>query len=360
MLKFTTTLFCSLSLAFSIVTTSCKHKKDDTENTTPTTTVIGDINASTDVMGYNILKCLPGIWNGSLTSTTALGGFPQWIVDFRPIMASQVTSENELDSLNDIFMNFFIVKHNNAYKMAFRNGGTFAGMKRISYTVIDSVSETPNNYFYRFSDFKAGRNRLYMEARFKYDSLILHVYTNKYNTLATAQTHFIWRAKLQDTTSAQAAKAHFNFPQKQMVKDFSTTFDNMSEAIYYDESQDPYPTQPYLGTTTVNLSYGNGRTPDPAKKVILTITTQPLFSGYTYNASQLKYISRYVVLSATDNSFTFKNMHPGIYYVYPFYDNNGDGTASSGDWMSSNFNNTFTLNAEGSTTVNSTIDFTIP
>lgn len=349
-----------LCLTFAIVFTSCKNKKEEPEDTTPTPTPIEDINSSTDVMGYNILKHLPGIWDGGLTSTTALGGFPSWVVDFRPIMASQVTSCNELDSLNDIFMNFFIVKHANTYKMAFRNGGYFAGMKRISYTVIDSVSETPNNYFYRFSDFKSGKTRLHADVLFKDDSLILHVYTNKYNTLTTAQTHFIWRAQLQDTASAQAAKTHFSYPQKLMVKDFSTTFNNMSEAIYYDETEDPYPSQPYLGETTVNISYGNGHTPVASKKVFLMLTTQPLFNGIIYNASQLKYRSRYVITSSTDNAFTFKNMHPGSYYLYSFYDNNDDGNFSSGDWMSSNFNNTFTLAPQGNSTVNTTIDFTIP
>jgi len=33
-----------------------------------------------------------------------------------------------------------------------------------------------------------------------------------------------WTAKLQDTTSCQAAVAHFDFPKKTLTKDFSTTF----------------------------------------------------------------------------------------------------------------------------------------
>ena len=40
-------------------------------------------------------------------------------------------------------------------------------------------------------------------------------------------------------------------------------------------------------------------------------------------------------------------MHPGNYYLYSLYDANGDGTFSSGDWMSSNLTNTFTLGALG-------------
>jgi hypothetical protein len=149
-----------------------------------------------------------------------------------------------------------------------------------------------------------------------------------------------------------------------MVKDFSTTFDSRPEAIYYnaDLASDPYPmgAQPYLGKTTVNVSFGSGFTPSSTKKVFLMITTQPLFSGFTFNASALKYRSRYVFLASTDNSYTFDYMHPGNYYLYSLYDANGDGTFSSGDWMSSNLTNTFTLSPLGTQTVGTTIDFTIP
>lgn len=349
-----------LSTCFSLLLLSCKHDKKSSE--TPATADIGPISSSSDVKGYGILSHLPGIWNGPVTSSTALGSYPEWVVDFRPVSAAQVSAKNELDSLNNILMGFFIVKHDNAYKMAFRNGGGFAGSQRIAYAVCDSVSETTNNYFYRFSDLRAGKNRVYVDVLFKDDSLIMHVYTNVYNTLSAPVTHMLWKARLQDPTSAQAAITHFSFPQKQLVKDFSHTFDSKPDAVYYDLASDPYneTAQPYLGKTTVNVSFGSGYTPDPSKKVFLLITTQPLFSGFTYDASKLKYRSRYVFLASTDHAFTFSYMHPGSYYLYALYDANGDGTFSSGDWMSSNLSNTFTLAELGSQSVNTTIDFTIP
>ncbi|MBL0330722.1 MAG: hypothetical protein IPP64_15245 [Bacteroidetes bacterium] len=360
-MKTTVNIVLGLSLVLSLFSTSCKDKKD-TEETPPPVSGSGGIDASTTVTGYNILSRLPGIWNGPVTSTTALGSYPEWIVDFRPVSAAQVSAKNELDSVNNILMGFFIVKHDGAYKMAFRNGGGFAGSQRIAYAVIDSVSETTNNYFYRFSDFKAGQNRVYTNVLFKDDSLIVHVYTNVYNTLSSPQTHMLWRAQLKDNTSAQPAITAFSFPQKQMVKDFSNTFDAVSEAIYYNSSTDPYDeaSQPYLGKTNVNVSFDGTHVPDPVKKVFLMITTQPLFSGFTYLPAQLKYRSRYVFLASTDNAFTFNYMHPGSYYLYSLYDANGDGTFSSGDWMSSNLTNTFTLGALGTQNVNTLIDFTIP
>jgi hypothetical protein len=361
MIKRYLTQLLLLVFAFFIFS-SCKRHKDPEEEVPVTPTDIGAINSNTNVKGYGILNHLPGIWDGPVTSSTPLGNYPEWIVDFRPVSASQVSAKNELDSLNNILMGFFIVKHNNEYKMAFRNGGGFAGAQRISYAVIDSVSESTNNYFYRFSDFRAGKNRVYINVLFKDDSLIMHVFTNKYSTLTSPVTHMLWRSKLQDQTSAQNAITHFNFPQKQMVKDFTTTFDNKPEAIYYDLASDPYneAAQPYLGKTIVNINFAAGYTPSSTKKVFLMITTQPLFSGFVFNSAQLKYRSRYVFLASNDNSFTFNYMHPGSYYLYTLYDANGDGTFSSGDWMSSNLTNTFTLAPLGTQTVNTTIDFTIP
>lgn len=360
-----TILFFTLVFCLGILfTTSCKDKKETEENP-PITGGSGGIDASTSVAGYTILSRLPGIWNGPVTSSTPLGGYPEWIVDFRPVSGAQVSAKNELDSVNNILMGFFIVKHGGSYKMAFRNGGGFAGSQRIAYAVVDSVSETVNNYFYRFSDFKAGKNRVYTDVLFKDDSLIMHVYTNVYNSLPNTQTHMLWKAKLQDTTSALSAINAFSFPQKQMVKDFTSTFDSRTEAIYYsaaDIAIDPYneASQPYLGQTTVNISFDGAHIPDPSKKVFLMITTQPLFSGMTYNPAQLKYRSRYVFLASTDNAFTFNYMHPGSYYLYTLYDTNGDGAFSSGDWMDSNLTNTFTLSALGTQSVNAMINFTIP
>lgn len=335
---------------------SCKDKT----NTNPTDAP--PLTDTTTVMGYNILSKLPGIWDGPVTSTTALGSYPEWIVDLRPISGAQVSSKNELDTVNSILMSFFIAKHDKKYKMAFRNGGGFAGMNRISYAVVDSVSETPGQAYYRFSDFQAGSNRVYTEVLFKQDSLIMTVYTNKNNTLTTPTIHMNWRAKLQDTTSTDSAIAHFNFPKKILVKDLSTTFDSRPDAVYYNIADDPYPedSQPYFGKTHINIAFGNGLSGSASNKIILIVTTQPLFSGFTFLPGNLIYRSRYVLLNGNSTGFTFTSMHPGHYYLYALYDKNGDGNFSSGDYISSNLNNPFTLAEKGNTTASTTIDYVIP
>lgn len=347
-----------------VLFTSCKDDKPEDvidENGMDCSTMT--IDASTNVKGYNILAKVPGIWNGAVYSPTPLGSYPEWIVDFRPISASQVSAKNELDSINDIFMSFFIVKHDCEYKVAFRNGGGFAGQVRNSYQIIDSINEGPTQSFYRFSDPKAGKNRVHSDVTFKQDSLIIHVYTNKYNTLSTAETHMIWRAKLQDQTSTQNATSLFNFPQKVMTRDFSTTFDGSTEAIYYSATQDPYPEQqqPYLGNSTVNITVSNPAVVDPSKKILISITTQPLFPGSVFSLNNMKYRSRYVFVDAkTSTSFNFNYMHPGTYYVNAIYDSNGDYNFSSGDFMNSTFDVPLTLTNQGSTSANVNVNFQIP
>ena len=345
----------------SILLPACKSCKDKNSEQTPVVTTSGAPSVD-NTLGYGVLNKVKGIWNGPVSSTTGLGSYPEWIVDFRPISENQISAKNELDSLNDIFMSFFIAKYNNQYKVGFRNGGSFGGMKRVSYFLADSVYETTNYSFYRFSEIIIGKNRAYTVLIRKGDSLIIKSYTNKTNTLPSSVPHMAWNAKLQDTTSSANAVSLFSFPKKSMTKDFSSTFVGKTESIYYASSGiaagDPYPetAQPYLGKTTVNYTHSASYTPVASNKTFLVICTQQLFSGLAMN---LKYRSRYVVLAANDLSFTFNYMHPGTYYAYAIYDNDGNGTINSGDWFSAT-GTQFTLGAQATTTVNTTISFQVP
>lgn len=343
--------FFSLIVAIS----SCKKKPDNPSNQVP------ELTENTAVKGYNIFTKINGIWDGSLASGTSLPNFPSWVVDFRPISASQISAKNELDSLNDIFMSMFIVLHNNEYKVGFRNGGGFAGMQRISYMVVDSVSETSTVSYYRFSDFVKGKKRAYTSFDFHDDSLIVKTYTNKNNTLDEPVMHFIWRSKLKDNTSFQAAATNFSFPKKTLVKNFSETFKDLLESIYYQTTGDPYPEgeQPYLGISNISYSFSPTITPNPNKNVLLVITTQPLFNGTTFLSQNIKYRSRYVSVPVSDPNFVFNYMHPGTYYLYAICDNDGNLAASSGDYMSLG-NTTFTLNSKETISKNVLINFTIP
>lgn len=321
------------------------------------------IDNTTEIKGYSLLEKLPGIWSGPVNSPTALGSFSEWIVDFRPISPSQISAKNELDSINDIFMSFFIVKYDNEYRLAFRNGGGFDGSVRNSYLILETVIETTNESIYKFVDPVAGENRVYTTVKFKQDSLIMHVFTNQFNTLATAVTHMKWNAKLKDISSTQNALNQFNYPKKEVTKDFSTTFDGHTDAVFYSASADPYPEeeQPYLGNSKINITITNPSTINTNNKILIIVTTQPLFTNSVYNANNLKYRSRYVFVDAKDSTnFNFNYMHPGTYYVNAIYDQNGDYEVSSGDYLNSNTDVSFTLLNKGTTNTDITIDFLIP
>ncbi len=373
--------FFVLFFAISIVTVSfnsCKRKgctdeaalnydsnakKDDGSCTYSSSSTLPPIDNNSNVKGFSILEKLSGIWTGPVASPTPLGDFQEWIVDFRPISPSQISAKNELDSINDIFMSFFICKYNNEYKVAFRNGGGFAGNVRNSYMLIDSVNVNSSFAFYRFVDPISGGTRVYTDVTFKQDSLIMHTFTNQFNSLSQPTTHMRWTANLRDNTSAQDAIAAFNYPQKELTRDFSTTFDGLTETVFYSVADDPYPEnqQPHLGGTNVNFTVTNPTTIAPSTKILLSITTQPLFNGGIFNVTNLNFRSRYVLVdAATVGTFKFNYMHPGNYYLNAIYDSNGDGQFSSGDYMNSSFDVPFTLSSLGTSSPSVNIDFQIP
>lgn len=313
-----------------------------------------------NTLGFGVLQKACGIWNGPVTSTTPLGGYPEWIVDFRPIAENQISSMNELDTLNDIHMSFFVAKLNGEYKICFRNGGSFAGQTRVSYFIADSVSESETNSFYRFKEIVKGKKRAFTDVIFKTDSLIINSYTNKYNSLSESVLHMSWKAKKQDETSFQAAKIYFDFPKKTLSKDLSTSFDGLTEAIFYSiGSSDPYPSTSYLGACNFSYTYSSSISPVASKKSFLILSTQALFSGMLFNSNNLKFRSRYIVLHATDTDFSFKKMHPGNYYAYVFYDSDGNQTINSGDWISTT-NTQVEVKPDLQSNVNVNINFQIP
>lgn len=315
-----------------------------------------------EVKGWGVLNHLPGQWNGPVISTTDAGSFDHWYVDFRPISPAQVSGISELDPETTNFMSFFVCKHDGEYKIAFRNGGGFRGQSRIAYEVIDEVSETETQAYYRFCDFQAGMQRVYTEMIFKDNTLVMQVFTNQYNTLEESALHMRWEPVLADRSEADKAAEHFNYPQKIMIKDFSQTFDGMLESVYLSEENDPYPEseQPYVGQTKVDYTISESLMVEPDGKIFILITTQSLFDGLQYVEENLKYISRYVYLTEAMPFYTFKNMHPGSYYLYSFYDVDGDGHYLSGDYMSSDINNTFILEERGNIDLSTHIDYIIP
>lgn len=348
----------AILLALTVVI-SCKDDNPDNNPANPNP----PLTDTTTILGYSILQHLPGIWNGPVTSSTPLGSYPEWIVDFRPIAAAHVSGKAELDTVNDIFMSIFLTRFEGSYQMGFRNGGGFAGEQRVSYARLDSVREDASEAYYRFSDFQAGERRVYSEFTFKGDSLIMRVYTNKYNTITTPTIHMEWRARRLDSTSTQEAIDAHNYPSKVLARDLDTAFTGLSEAVYYSLTTDPFPQSehPYLGETTVNLSLASNVQTNASGTTTIIITTQPLFNGVLFQADNLRYRSRYLLLKGSGPfSYTFDYMHPGTYYLNAIYDANSNLQPNTDEYIAFPFDAVFSLPVEGQATENVTINFKIP
>jgi hypothetical protein len=317
-----------------------------------------DEEITADVYGFDFLKKIPGLWHGPVSSSTSAGSFDEWYVDFRPVSEAQVSQFSLLDTNTVNNMSFFIVKFNNQLKVAMRTEGCFRNSCCVTYEIMDSAS---TNYF-RFSDCVKGKKRAYTEFFFKDDSMTMKVYTSKFNTVDPVQLHTTWKAVLGSRNNTTEATSHFNYPQPVMVKDFSSAFAGMAESIFFTFENDPYSsvTQPYVGSASVTLAIDSALVTDTSDQIFLLFTTEPLFSGMVYNQDNLKYISKYVFLPVQTAEYKIKNIHPGKYYIYSLIDRNDDHLYLSGDYMSSNFTNSFTVTDGQDVDVSTTIDYMIP
>ncbi len=313
-----------------------------------------------EVLGFGILKRVPGLWNGPVSSATPAGNFDSWFVDFRPVSEGQISQYSRLDSHTLNFISFFIVKHDNQLKVAMRTEGCFDKQCCVTYEVIDSVDEQAG--YYRFSDFQKGTKRAFTEFQFEKDKFLMEVYTNKFNKVSPLELHTRWKATLGDKQAAQPAITHFNYPQAVMIKDFSTVFNGKSESIYFSMDEDPYPSseEPYTGTATINIKISEDLKVKKKYELFVLLTTQSLFEGLKYNSENNKYFSKYLYLPIDTKTYTIKNVHPGKYFVYSFVDVNNDKLHKKKDYMSSDLNNIIEVPPNGIVSVESIIDFVIP
>ncbi|MCS7188946.1 MAG: hypothetical protein RMJ66_04450 [Bacteroidia bacterium] len=281
-----------------------------------------------------MLEHLLGIWEGPVISTTVIGDFPTWKVDFRPISSNQISARNELDSANNIHMSFFVVRYEGRDLLCMRNGGFFSGIERLTYLFLDSASQG----YYRFVEPISKGQRAYVEIVMRGpDSLILSAYTNKFRSRPSPVLHMRWTARRLDTSAAFVVARSLRFPSKVPVRDFTTFLRGREEAIFYSPiANDPYPhtEQPYLSTLHARYRHGTSYIPSSDRNVILFTTLMPLVEGLQYKPENLRYITRYVRIPASKDGFIFWHIHPGRYYLYALYDADGNGMPSSGDWFS--------------------------
>ena len=115
-----------------------------------------------------------------------------------------------------------------------------------------------------------------------------------------------------------------------------------------------------MGSVTVDIALDDGLQVEEHHELFLLLTTESLFEGLKYIEENMKYVSRYVFLPVGTKTYTFRNVHPGTYYLYSYNDIHNDKRHKHGDYMSSNIHNSFTLAPRGHVKVDTEIDFIIP
>ena len=229
----------------------------------------------TEVMGFEFLNKIPGLWHGPVSTSTSAGNFTDWYIDFRPVSETQVSQFSLLDTNTVNKISFFIVKYHNELRVAQRTEGCFMNSCCVTYEIMDSVAASGN--FFRFSDFIRGTKRAYTQYEFNGDQMVMKVYTTKFDTVFPLQLHSTYTATLGSRDNITAAVSRFGYPKKEMTRDFSNAFGGMNQSIFFTFENDPYSSvlQPYVGNITAHVSIDSNLTVAPADQVLLLFTTQP-------------------------------------------------------------------------------------
>lgn len=339
------------------------------------------------VLGFGFLKRIIGQWSGPLRSTSSVGSFKMWYVDYRPIAPNIVAQFSTLKEDAYTSIAFFIVKHKGQLKVALRNEGFYKGNLCVTYEVIKEADDEAG--YYRFADFQAAENRAYTEFFFEKDKLYMIVRTTRFNTIFPPSMHVEWEAKLATRESAQEAIEHFKFPQPVAAADFTTAFEKLTDAVvgkappgfsrrrggacsritigfpqtvFLSRKYDPFDisTFPYAGKLEIKVKFDRKLKINKKWETLICLTTKPLFESVKYKPENLKYISRYIYIPVSQKKAIMKNVHPGQYYIYAFVDVDGDEQYKKGDYMSSNFFQTVVIKPESKTKTTVVVDLKIP
>jgi hypothetical protein len=323
-------------------------------------TATGQTTSESTIPGLSFLKNIQGLWAGPVYSSTPAGSFDVWNVDFRAVSSNRISQYTTNDETASNYTEFFIATLDQSPVIVMRTMGTFMNKGCITYEKLDSVDEM--NGYYQFSDMVAGRKRASTIFQFYGDSLIMTVYTNKFNKEPSLVLHSMWKAKRSHNTEAEKAAKHFGFPSLTGRDDFAGIFKNMDESIIFDLTKDPYtPSLPVgTGKLTVQIKLSK-ELPDADKgEICLLLTTDPLIVGLRYLPENLKYVSRAIYLKPGTTTYTFENIHAGHYYLYSYSDMNNDKKHKKGDYMSSSTSNTLDVFPAGTTNYETAIDMIIP
>ncbi|MCE7996082.1 MAG: hypothetical protein HEP71_29150 [Roseivirga sp.] len=309
-----------------------------------------DIN----IDGFDLLENMQGHWTGSMR---IIADDLDWFAfDYRPVSSSHIFGIFEGGSAGDLLTSFFVTDFKDKRTIMARNGGLLNGLYRTSYFVLDSIRyDNDNSKYYRLVDARGGAATMFMELRFKRDSLYFNAYTSRLGLNLVPTRHMTFKAKRENPDLALAAAQYVGFPLNEPARDFSRGFS--TEYLYVnpgdtearsatflaeqganddifslaDASGDPFRIQdhPYLSFLTVNIERNQEINGKPWF-VYLSRESLTDTDGYLKEAS-FGSVFRFPEILSEYDSFTFTYLHPGNYFVTVIADVNEDGFISAGD-----------------------------
>lgn len=327
--------------------------------TVPTNPSVEVIPVDINIDGFDFLEKMQGHWVG--INRVIADDYPWFAWDYRAISSSHIHGIHEGGTLGNLFTSFFVTNFNGKRTIMARNGGVLNGIYRTSYFVLDKVEDrNSDGKYYRLVDAVGGTDIMYMELRFKQDSLYFNSYTsNLGNRIPTR--HMTFKGKKMHNELAQASATATNFPQNVVDQGLDFTNGFNTEYLYVEQqgqtpksatflaqqsnnnvyelapqSGDPYiiSDHPRLGTLTVNITRNNQITDD---NLLVYLSRDPLTDtdGYlTQNTEAYDTLLHFPTLENNEDLFLFTYLHPGTYYLTIVADKNNDGSPSQGDILS--------------------------
>lgn len=318
--------------------------------------------------GFELLDNIQGQWLG--INSVAGMDFNWFAWDYRPISSSHVHGIFEGGSMGNLFTSFFVANFKGTKTIMARNGGVLNGIYRTSYFVLDKTKKGDQGSYYRLIDAVGGKNTMYMELRFKNDSLFWNSYTSQLGHKSMPSRHMTYKGKKYKDDLAKVTAQKFDFPKKEVAYNFPKGFDNSylymkksatflwqsdSNTEVYDmakSAMDPVTIRdyPYLSSLKINLTR-NKKIKN--KQIIVYISTKSLTDENGNLSKNIKDYDNNILFSFLTNNeddFNFNYVHPGNYYVTTIADMDKNYIISDGDITNKSV--AVTVVPEGSTEVN--------
>lgn len=352
-------IFCSLFLM------SCEDGVRDitggsgttpTNPGTPGVTEVNPVDINQD--GFDFMGKMQGHWVGN--NRVIADDYAWFAWDYRAISPSHTHGIHEGGTLGNLFTSFFVTNYKGKRTIMARNGGLLSGIYRTSYFVMDKVEDRgTQGKYYRLVDAIGGKGVMYMELRFKNDSIYFNSYTSNLG-LRVPTRHMTFKGKRRNAELAQEAATITGYPKNQVDPglDFANGF--VQSDLYRRQGQqpksatflarqtnnnvyelapvsgDPYiiTDHPRLGTLRVNITR-NVNIADTNLLVYLSKLPLTDTNGLlSINPEAFNSMLHFPELEKKENSFLFTYLHPGNYYLTVIADKDKSGTPNTGDILS--------------------------